>query len=200
MSAKSRAIYTIGHSNQPVEQLLALLRRHAIEVLTDVRSAPYSRYASQFNQRELQAALREAGVQYVFLGKELGGRPEDESLYDDEGHVDYRRVSRTTPFRDGIERVKRGAERYRVALMCSEEDPTDCHRRLLVGRVLRDDGVELLHIRGDGRLDRDDDLPETALDQPHQPSLFGGETQQEIPWRSTRSVLPRSPRDSSSTS
>jgi uncharacterized protein (DUF488 family) len=168
--------------------------------VADVRSAPYSRYAEQFNQRELRAAIVEAGLQYVFFGRELGGRPADESLYDAAGHVDYRRVSRTEPFRAGIERVRRGAARYRVALMCSEEDPTDCHRRLLVGRVLRQEGVEVLHIRGDGHLDREDDLPETPLDQPHQPSLFAGDAQQENPWRSTRSVLPRSPRDSSSTS
>ena len=193
-------IYSSGHSNQTVEQLLALLRQHAIEALVDVRSAPYSRYASQFNQRELQATIREAGLQYVYLGKELGGRPADENLYDAEGHVNYEPLSRSALFREGIERLKRGAGQYRVAMMCSEEDPTDCHRRLLVGRVLRDEGVEVLHIRGDGRLDREDDLPETPLDQPRQPSLFQTEKEQASLWRSTRSVLPRSPRNSSSSS
>jgi uncharacterized protein (DUF488 family) len=193
-------IFSIGHSNVSFEQFLALLRQHGIEVLADVRSAPYSRYAPHFNARELKAAIRAAGLEYVYLGRELGGRPEDEALYDAEGYARYDLISETELFRAGIERLKRGSSQYRVAMMCSEEDPTDCHRRLLVARVLRREGIEVLHIRGDGHLDREDDLPQTAMDQPQQPSLFGNDAQELSSWRSTRSVLPRSPRSSSSPS
>jgi hypothetical protein len=107
MAEMALTIHTIGYFSQPVEQLLALLRQHAIEVVADVRSASYARYAPQFNQPELRAAIVEAGPQYVFLGKELGGRPADPLLYDEAVRVDYRRVSQTELFRAGIERVKR---------------------------------------------------------------------------------------------
>jgi uncharacterized protein (DUF488 family) len=184
-----------------MEAFIGLLRQHGIEVLADVRSAPYSRYVPHFNARELKAAVTAAGLQYVYLGRELGGRPApDSGLYDAEGHALYGRIAETEAFRAGITRLKDGAARYQVAMMCSEEDPTECHRRQLVGRVLAREQVELLHIRGDGRIDREADLPPLAADAPRQASLFGAATQEDGEWRSIRSVLPRSPRDSSSTS
>lgn len=190
-------VYSIGHSNQSIEQFLALLRMHDIDVLADVRSAPYSRYVPHFNARELRSAVLEAGLKYVYLGRELGGRPEfSPELYDDDGHALYSRISQTRVFREGIERLMNGVGRYRVAMMCSEEDPTECHRRLLVGAVLADAGVETRHIRGDGRLDNEADLPQPAHARPLQASIFGDENR-DILWRSTRSVLPRSPRSDS---
>lgn len=197
-------IYTIGHSNQPTDAFLDLLRQHAIEVVVDVRSAPYSRFVPQFNQRELQTTVRDAGFQYVYLGRELGGRPDlDSDLIDAEGHAIYGLIAETDEFNAGIRRLREGIVRYRVALMCSEEDPTDCHRRLLVSRVLMlDHGIDVRHIRGDGRLDTEDDLTRMPYDAPIQQSLFGSidDEARKRAWKSIRSVLPRSPRDSSSTS
>lgn len=193
-------VYTVGHSNQSMERFLDLLRQYKIEVLVDVRSAPYSRYVPHFNQRELQAAITDAGLRYVYLGVELGGRPADESLYDAEGHARYDLIAQTELFRSGIERVLRGAAQYCVALMCSEEDPSECHRRLLVARVLSQQGVDVQHIRGDAHLDAESDLPQTPMDLPRQPSLFGADAEEPVAWRSIRSVLPRSPQSSSSTS
>jgi uncharacterized protein (DUF488 family) len=198
------SIYTVGHSNQPTEAFLDLLRQHSINVVADVRSSPYSRFVPQFNKREIQALVRDAGFQYVYLGRELGGRPDpDSGLIDDEGHAIYGLIAETDEFRTGIRRLSEGLERYRVALMCSEEDPTDCHRRLLVSRVLiLDHGIDVRHIRGDGRIDTEDELTPMPYDAPVQQSLFGGidEDARKRAWRSIRSVLPRSPRDSSSTS
>lgn len=183
-------IYTVGHSNHTTEKFLDLLKTHGIEVLVEVRSHPYSRYAPHFNAREIKAALADAGIRYLFLGRELGGRPEGEEFYDADGRVDYRRVSQSPLFEEGIYRLERGLRKYRIALLCSEEDPVGCHRRLLVGRVLAGRDVEVLHIRRDGNVQAEEDL--TA----GQPALFGEEDK----WKSILPVSPKSRHPSSSAS
>jgi uncharacterized protein (DUF488 family) len=189
--AKLATVMTVGHSNHPLERFLALLRSQGVEVVVDVRSHPYSRFATQFNREALLASLTDEGIKYVFLGRELGGRPEGDGLYDDDGHVLYGRVAQSELFQAGIARLENGLSRYRLALMCSEEDPTDCHRRLLVTRVLNDRGVEVVHVRGDGRVQHECDLHDGA-----QGDIFNGF--EETAWRSTRSVSPgRAPASSS---
>ena len=154
-----------------------------------MRSAPYSRWAPQFNQREIKATIGEAGIRYLYLGKELGGRPATPDMYDPDGHARYDLMSQTPTFRGGIERVQQGIRQYRVALMCSEENPTDCHRRLLVGRVLVNDGVRLLHIRGDGSEESEDPAALTFRAAYQQPSLLPGvEAKGAEVWRSRRSI------------
>jgi uncharacterized protein (DUF488 family) len=145
-------VFTIGHSNHSAERLAALLKRHGIEVLVDIRSRPYSRHAPQFNARGIEANLSDNEIRYLFLGKELGGRPEEETFYDTKGRVDYALVESSRPFLDGIKRVEREIQSNRVTLLCSEEDPARCHRMLLVGRALEERGFTLLHIRGDGSI------------------------------------------------
>jgi uncharacterized protein (DUF488 family) len=185
-----RPIYTIGHSNHPLDTFIALLHQHAIEVLADVRSAPYSKFAPQFDRRAIEAAVRDAGLQYVYLGRELGGRPEGAEYYDADGHVLYGQRARSAEFLAGVERLERGREQYRVAVLCSEEDPGGCHRHLLIGRVLAERGGEVAHIRGDGRVQ-----PAGELDSP-QLALFADV--EESAWKSIRSVSPRDPRPTSS--
>lgn len=87
------ALWTIGHSNHPLEVFLDLLNRHGIELVADVRSSPYSRYASQFNREPLQAAIRDQGIKYRYYGDRLGGRVDDPSCYDEAGHVLYGRIA-----------------------------------------------------------------------------------------------------------
>lgn len=187
-------MWTVGHSNHPIEHFVVVLRSVPVEVLVDVRSQPFVRYSVQFNQEPLRQALEGAGIRYLFLGRELGGRPADLSLYDEDGHVLYGDVARTPDFERGVERLVEGARRFRVAMMCSEEDPTHCHRRLLVGRVLRAQGVDVVHVRGDGTQQSEDDLLAEEA-EPVQGSLFGEEQQ---PWKSIRSVSPSTrPRSSS---
>lgn len=148
----SKRIYTVGHSTQPFESFLSLLSKNQISAVADVRSSPYSRHAPQFNTDALKSALKENGVAYVFLGKELGARSEDESCYID-NVVSYQRLAQTSLFLSGIRRVEDGSQRYRVALMCSERDPTECHRTILVSRVLQERGAQISHILGDGTLE-----------------------------------------------
>jgi uncharacterized protein (DUF488 family) len=165
-------IFSIGHSNQSIEAFLALLRQYQIQVLVDVRSSPYSRYVPQFNSVPLAVAVRQVGIRYMFMGKELGGRPDGGEFYDTDGHVLYNRVAEASFFLDGINRLKKGGRTYRVAIMCSEEDPTVCHRHLLIGRVLAKQGVDLRHIRGDGHMQTAEDLSPREEIVSYQPSLF----------------------------
>jgi uncharacterized protein (DUF488 family) len=145
-------IYTIGHSNHPIERFIALLRRHGVSVLADVRSAPYSGYCPQFNRESLAPALGRAGIAYLFLGRELGARREEPSCYED-GRVQFREVLRQPLFQEGIRRLLDSAKTQPVALMCAEKDPLDCHRMVLVCRCLKSMGAEVAHILEDGGLE-----------------------------------------------
>lgn len=144
------SIFTIGHSNHSAEKFVGLLKRYGIELVVDVRSQPYSRHAPHFRARDLKAILMDNGIERLFLGSELGGRPTAEEFYDADGRVDYARIERSQSFLDGIQRLESSIPDRRIALLCSEEDPTGCHRRLLVGRVLDERGIVIWHIRGDG--------------------------------------------------
>jgi uncharacterized protein (DUF488 family) len=144
-------LFTIGHSNGSVEQLLDLLSRHEVEVLVDVRTAPYSRYCPQFNKAELQRAVETAGLRYCFAGQELGGKPEDEALQKEDGAPDYDKIAASDAYRDGLSWLEALLAEARVAIMCSEADPARCHREKLIARSLRARGVEVTHILPDGR-------------------------------------------------
>jgi uncharacterized protein (DUF488 family) len=179
-------VWTVGHSNHDVETLLALVQRHEVARLIDVRSHPYSRYAPHFNRDELQASIEGCGIRYTFLGSALGGRPRREDQLDADGHALYDRMAAEPAFSEAINGILRGASEHRIALLCSCGAPQECHRRLLVGKVLCDRGAELRHILPDG-----DVLSECAVqlrDDHAQDMLFGHD---ELPWRSIRSVSPR---------
>ena len=180
-------LFTIGHSNHSEETFLGLLRAHLVQVLVDVRSQPYSGYSTHFNYEPLRQAMAAAGIKYLFLGRELGGRPDGDDFYDDEGHVLYGKVAASDLFQAGIQRLEKGISDYRIAIMCSEENPAVCHRQLLVSRVLRKRGVNVLHIRGDGHLETDEEIVARAGSDVHQPLLFG--EMETDSWRSIRSVL-----------
>jgi uncharacterized protein (DUF488 family) len=145
-------IFTVGHSNLPLSQFLGLLRRANITALADVRSSPQSRWFPHFDKHNLKKELPEHGIQYVYLGRELGGRPLDPSLFED-GTANYEVMARSGVFGEGIRRVIDGSKKYRIALMCSEHDPLDCHRCLLIGRQLASRGLAVIHILSDGRLE-----------------------------------------------
>jgi uncharacterized protein (DUF488 family) len=183
-------LHSIGHSNITLEDLLGLLQRHKIEVVADVRTLPRSRYVPHFDAGPLQEALLRQGIRYVPLGEQLGGRPDGDEFYDEQDHVLYGRLARSQMFQAGIDRVVRGARNYRIALLCSEEDPSKCHRHLLIGRVLRDRGVALLHIRGDGCIQTEADLDSQRTDTDPQAALFEINPE-EWRWRSIRSVSRR---------
>lgn len=156
-------IFTIGHSTHPLEQFLELLQHHGISAVCDVRSAPYSRMNPQFNREPLKDALRERSITYVYLGKELGARSDDASCYRN-GKVRYELLANTALFLSGIERVKKGAEEYRIALMCAEKDPLHCHRTILVSRHLVDQGYQVQHVLADGGLESHEEALERLIE------------------------------------
>jgi len=160
------SVYTIGHSNHSAKKFVGLLKEHGIEVLVDTRSRPYSRHAPCFNAKDIEVTLPGYGIGYLFLGKELGGRPEGKEFYDAEDRVNYALIERSRPFLDGIHRLEKEIQARTVALLCSEEDPAGCHRRLLVGRVLAERGITVRHIRGDGSVQTEGEAAG------YQPGLF----------------------------
>ncbi len=171
-------IWTIGHSNHPVEKFISLLATHNISAIADVRSFPSSRYNPQFNREALKHSLTEAGISYVFLGKELGARAEDESVYVD-GQVQYHLLAKTELFRSGITRLLNGANRQSIAIMCAEKEPLDCHRTILVANELHKRDIEIKHILATNEIEDWSDSMFRLREQfkLDQPDLFRSEEQ-----------------------
>jgi uncharacterized protein (DUF488 family) len=144
-----RPIFTIGHSLHTADVFCRLLLRHEIEIVLDVRSSPYSRRAPHFNRSSLQSLLRDVGIRYSFGGRTLGGRPQDDRLYQ-YGQASYDLMAATESFLASLRRVARGAKSSLVALLCAEADPIECHRFLLVGRALHARGLDVQHILPNG--------------------------------------------------
>lgn len=185
-------IYTAGFSNLPLARFLDNLRTHGVQVLVDVRSKPYASYTPHFNKDRIETAAAAEGLRYLYLGRELGGIPDNPGFYDDEGHVLYDRIAGTEGFQVGIQRVLTGLRKgYCMALTCGEDDPRGCHRRLLLGRLLREQGVAVAHIMADGNLVSEAELIDEERKAPRQLSLFGGEVEEERAWRSHRPVKPQ---------
>ena len=147
--SQTMQVFTIGHSTHAQERFVALLELHAITAVCDVRSKPYSRLNPQFNREELEKALTAHAIAYRFLGRELGARSDDPTCYED-GKVKYQKLAETDLFKRGLKRVLRGLkENFRIALMCAEKEPLECHRTILVARYLVALGINVWHIHLD---------------------------------------------------
>lgn len=179
MTRQDVAIYSIGHSTHSIDIFVALLKEASVAAIADVRSTPYSRWRPQFNRDILRNSLAEYGIAYVFLGAELGGRGTDGSARDEHGRVQYRYIAESAAFREGMRRVRAGSERMRLALMCAESEPLDCHRGILISRLLVAQGTRVLHIHADGQLEthRDAERRLLCLMGLHEPDLFRTEDQ-----------------------
>lgn len=163
MSEGRLSVLTIGHSTHSLEAFVNLLKAHSVGAVADIRSTPYSRYSPHFNRESLRGALQRHQIRYVFLGRELGARSDDPSCYEN-GRVRYRLLAQTELFQRGIERVESGSNTYRIALMCAEKDPLDCHRAILVAPALCRNGTTVQHILADGRLEDHEDSISRLLD------------------------------------
>ena len=142
-------IFTIGHSGHDAESFLALLSRWSIRAVADVRSSPYSGRYPTYNKKPLAALLGKNGIAYIFMGRELGGRPGDKNLLTG-GRPDFRLVAETLAFKNGIAALVETGKTMKTALLCAEKEPLDCHRTLLVSRALAKKGVPVVHILADG--------------------------------------------------
>lgn len=172
--ASPQPVFTIGHSLHSSERFFELLAMHNIGVLLDVRSSPFSRRAPQFGRPELVASSRQAGIRYSFGGLSLGGRPTEPAFYDN-GRANYERMASAPAFRTGIRRIATAAKASRVALLCAEADPIECHRFLLIGRVLSK-FVDVQHILASGQVEPHRRAEERMLAAVGlaQPGLFEG--------------------------
>lgn len=146
-------LYTVGHSNLTVPAFLSLLQEKAVQVVVDVRSAPYSRYVPHFNKDALEPVIRSADLKYLFMGREIGGKPTDPELLDEHGAVLYEKIAASKTFDDGINRLLRGVADWTIALMCAEEDPLSCHRHHLIARELEcNRNIAVWHLRANGSM------------------------------------------------
>ena len=162
MESTPRTVLTVGHSTHTYERFLQLIKGEYVTAIGDVRTSPFSRHQSHFNKDVLQDELKRDGITYVFLGKELGGRPKNNAYFSD-GVADYEKMATSEDFTRGIDRVVEGARKYRVALMCSEHDPLDCHRCLLVSRALASRGIEVKHLLASGEVVTHDNIEDKLL-------------------------------------
>lgn len=149
-------IYTVGHSNHTTETFLNLLRSNGITAIADVRSAPHTRVNPDFCRPALDEVMNLAGIVYVFMGSELGARSAERYCYVN-GRVSYDRLSMQAEFRDGLKRIERGSTKFRMALLCAEKEPLQCHRCILVARHLVSRGLSVSHILADGSIERHHD-------------------------------------------
>ncbi len=155
----SRVIYTIGHSNYDTNQFIKILQSYSIDTVVDIRSAPYSKYCRQFNKKTIDQVLNNSGIKYLFLGKELGARPENPECYE-QNRIQYDKLKETELFKQGIERIKDSTSKCIAALMCSEKEPISCHRTILVSRVLKGEGIEVRHILDENTTVSQDEIEE----------------------------------------
>jgi uncharacterized protein (DUF488 family) len=178
--AETITIYTIGYGNRTIEEFLALLMCHGIQVVCDVRSGPYSSRFPEFSREPLSKILASNGIKYLFMGDVLGARPLDPDMYVN-GRASYDAMRKSSAFNNGIERLEIGSEKYRVAIMCAEKDPFDCHRAILIGRRLEEDGIKVLHIDAVGQTETQSALEVRLLKHTNnQTSLFDSSQPSEV--------------------
>ena len=156
-------IYTIGHSNHSQEEFLHLAQTHGITCVVDVRSLPASKHYPQFNQDTLEGFLKYHRINYQFFGREFGARRTDS--YNQQGQVDFELAIKTDLFLQGVQRIHTLLEGHRVALMCSEANPLECHRFALVARYFREQGFEIQHIMRDASLATHTQLENEMINQ-----------------------------------
>lgn len=160
-NATKPCLFTIGHSDHEMPEFVSLLERYGVTAIADVRSQPYSRFHGQFNRETLAELLNRAGIQYVFLGRELGARRSERESYH-EKQARYDLIAKLPAFHEGLDRLRRGLTTHRIALLCAEKDPITCHRTVLVCRHLRADFIDIRHILADGSIETMDQA-ETRL-------------------------------------
>ena len=170
-------IFSIGHGQKEIEEFLRELIFYHIQFLVDVRSTPYSKWSPQFNTGVIEHSLQQANIQYLYMGNQIGGRPLNDYCFDDEGYFDYKKMAEEPEFKEGIKRLlNANTKHFKVAIMCSESNPSECHRSKLIGRELYfNNDLNMAHIVGVGKIISQEDIMEELTDHRWNPSgdLFG---------------------------
>jgi len=153
------SLYSIGYGNRNIEEFLLVLKKYKIEYLIDIRSKPFSKYHPQFNQEDLKKTLANDNIKYIYMGEQLGGIPKDKSCYDSESKVDYEKLKLKDYFIEGINRLKDAYRKHiNLVIMCSESNPSMCHRSKLIGRILNEENVKVIHIDEKGNLKKQSEV------------------------------------------
>lgn len=175
-----KVLLSIGHSQHKIDFFISLLREHNVNYILDVRSTPYSQFAAEYNRESIKTILESNGIAYTFMGNYFGARPSDYSLYSPNGYLDFEKVANCLNFRKAFANVMKGAgQGYRIAFMCTEKDPVECHRAILVTNAFYKAGYSIEHIMPDSTIQTQEDINERLLDM-HYPdrnqlSLFATE-------------------------
>ncbi|WP_294155784.1 DUF488 domain-containing protein [uncultured Clostridium sp.] len=159
-------IYTIGHSNYPVEKLIDMLRAYNIDTVVDIRGTPYSKYNVQYNKETIEHTLKSEGFIYIYMAEELAAKRIKKVSYNKKGYADFEKVINEDEFIKGIERLKKGCGKgYKIVLLGAMQEPIRCHRSILCGRALRDTGFEVKHILDDYSTCSQEEIEKMILDK-----------------------------------
>ena len=158
-------LYTIGHSQRPIEHFINLLKDHDIDYVIDVRSTPYSKFAADYNKENIQKILSTYNISYAHMGKCFGARQENLDLYTPEGYLDFEKVIASANFQMGLENVMKGMETHKIALMCLEKKPCDCHRAIMVANGFYKAGCTVEHILEDSSIQTHKELNKELMDK-----------------------------------
>lgn len=159
-------IYTIGHSNYPMERLIDMLRHYDINCVVDIRGTPYSKYNVQYDKEDFRETLIKLGFTYIYMGKEFAANRINKVSYNSEGYSDFEKVVKEEDFLNGIKRLKLGCEKgYKIAILGAMQDPIRCHRAILMGKPLIENGFNVKHILHDYSLGTQQELEENLLDK-----------------------------------
>ena len=176
----SDILYTIGHSQHDIDYFISMLKKYGINHVLDVRSTPYSQFASNYNRENIKAVLEMEDIKYTFMGDFFGARPVDRALYFSDGYLDFDKTRKSSKFQRGMYNVIKGIhDGNYIALMCTEKDPIECHRAIMVSRTFYEYGIDVEHILEDGSLQSHDELNHRLLEMyfpdRYQISLFSEE-------------------------
>lgn len=180
----NNVVLSIGHSQHKPEYFIKMLKHHNVNYVLDVRSVPYSQFASDYNRENIKELLSKYNINYSYMGDFFGARPTDRSLYSKDGYLDFKKVRHSVPFIKGYNNVLKGIKQgNRIAFMCTEKDPIDCHRAIMVTKAFSDSGVRVEHILPDNSIQTQKDLDLRLLNKYYperwQLSLFSPEAQTE---------------------
>jgi len=173
MEQYKNRIYSIGYAIHTIESFINTLKKFNITAIADVRSQPYSKFKPEFNRENLKQALINNGIEYVFLGDNIGARIEAPECYKN-GKADYHLISKRPLFQKGVGRILKGMKKYSIAIMCAEKDPINCHRTILICKHLKNDNIKIIHIIDSNTTENhtETELRLMKLYQFDQPDLF----------------------------
>lgn len=159
----AKELYTIGYSGFPdVEEFVSTLKQYGIQILIDVRSSPFSTYYEDYNKDLLTLTLHKNGIFYSNYARQFGARQEDKSFYIN-GRLDFETFARSKQFLEGLQSVEKS--KAKIAFMCAEKHPSECHRAILVTRAFHERGHKIVHIKPGNITLSQEDIERELLDK-----------------------------------